>query len=462
MNVLELRFYPIQGKQDRFKVIVEGSSGEVDHEPILPFLDPETPDNQDKRFTVVKLLESTQFKEKNFAEDEQKWMVREQLLLADKSDFQPQYLTRIGRKLYDILGQHIQQVIATAITEAKRDRTFVHIHLQFPADDPKYVRLTDYPWELLHDDYDFLRRQGVIFSRYIAYRSPPPNLPSVERLQVLLMSSRAADPRMKLHALPAVEPDAIAQGLEQADNQGIIQLETLDDCTLKALRRWLLQRQRTVPHILHFDGHGFFGKRCNQIGCRKAYKQRATHCECGAPLGEPQGYLVFEQSDGQADYVSAKELGELLANVQRREQPNSPSGIVLVVLSACRSGMSRRSEFVFNGVAQNLIFAGVPAVVAMTYNIRVDAACELAEEFYYMLGQKEPLVSALHLAQSAMEIESNQWYRPLLYLRWQDNQGGQLFKTDPILPDPADSDKPNLSSPISTLDNQQKKQLREA
>jgi predicted nuclease with TOPRIM domain len=26
-----------------------------------------------------------------------------------------------------------------------------------------------------------------------------------------------------------------------------------------------------------------------------------------------------------------------------------------------------------------------------------------------------------------MDIESNQWYRPVLYLRWLDKQGGQLF-----------------------------------
>ena len=28
-----------------------------------------------------------------------------------------------------------------------------------------------------------------------------------------------------------------------------------------------------------------------------------------------------------------------------------------------------------------------------------------------------------------MGIEDNQWYRPVLYLRWEDNEGGQLFKT---------------------------------
>jgi formylglycine-generating enzyme required for sulfatase activity len=434
MNLLELRFYPIEEKQDCFKVSVEGSSGEVHHEPVLPFLDSETPDAPDRRFTVVKVLESTKFNEKSFLEDEQAWMVREQLLLAEQSAFHPQYLATIGRRLYQVLGQRIQQVIETAVADAKRDRTWLHIRLRFPSDDPKDVRLTDYPWELLHNDYGFLAHQGVTFSRYIAYQSPRPNLPSVNRLNVLLISSGVGDDRMGLKSLPSLEREAIASGLQQAQKQEAIQLEILESPTSNALRRRLLQRQTAaVPHVLHFDGHGFFGKRCNEAGCRKAYKQGATQCECGAPLGEPQGYLVFEQSDGTADYVSAQELGELLGNLERREQPNSGQGIALVVLSGCRTGMSRLSESLFNGVAPNLIGRGIPAVVAMQYSIRVDAASAFTEYFYRSLGQQESLAIALRRGQSAIGIEGNQWYRPVLYLRWQDNEGGQLFTTSSIV-----------------------------
>ncbi|KYC36508.1 hypothetical protein WA1_43240 [Scytonema hofmannii PCC 7110] len=43
VNLLELRFYPIEGNQQRFKVSVEGFSGEVHHEPVLPFLRSPTP-----------------------------------------------------------------------------------------------------------------------------------------------------------------------------------------------------------------------------------------------------------------------------------------------------------------------------------------------------------------------------------------------------------------------------------
>ncbi|MDF5724859.1 MAG: CHAT domain-containing protein [Rhizonema sp. PD37] len=429
-NLLDLRFYPIEEKQHRFKVSMEGSSGEVYHEPTLPFLDDDAiPNVVNRRLTVVKILESTNFAQGNFSEDEQAWMVREKLLLSERDAFNPEYLTTIGRKLYQVIGNRIQQNIGAAVANAKRDRTWLHIRLRFPADDPKYLHLTDYPWELLHNDYDFMAHQGVTFSRYIAYSSPSPNLPTVENLNVLLISSGAGDTRMGLRSLPDTERNAIAQGLQQAKKEGLIQLEILAPPTWNALRTRLLERRiGEDPHVIHFDGHGFFGKRCHQPGCRKAAIAKATRCECGAPLGEAQGYLVFENSDGTADYVSAKELGELLGNSGRREQPNSEHGVALVVLSACQSGMSRVSETVFNGVAQKLIGQGIPAVVAMQYSISVNAASAFSEDFYRSLGRKESLAIALGRGKSAMRIEDNQWYRPVLYLRWADNEGGQLFK----------------------------------
>jgi CHAT domain len=448
MKLLELRFYPIDKNQQRFQVSVESPGGEVHHEPFLPFQNGEVIDEQNRASTIVKILESTKFNLKNFSEAEQAWMVDEQLLLSDRSAFDPQWLSNIGRKLYQILGQSIQQVIEAAVADAKRDRTWLHIRLKFPADDPKYVRLTDYPWELLCNEYGFLARQGVAFSRYIAYRSPCPNLPSADRLNVLLIAAGAGDDRMNLKPLPANEQEAIAEGLKQTQNQGTIELEILTPPTFKTLRRHLLEcKTVTFPHVLHFDGHGFFGKRCNEAGCKKAYKQGIIHCECGALLGKPQGYLVFESKDKTADYVSAQEVGELLGNLQRQEQPNFDRGIVLVVLSSCKSGMSRLSESVFNGVAQNLIGQGIPAVVAMSYSISVRAASDFAEGFYHSLGQKESLAIALRRGQSSMGIEGNQWYRPVLYLRWEDNEGGQLFKfplnQSQSMPNPGEGVFPN-------------------
>ena len=457
MKLLKVKFSQIKEESDCFQVDMEGLSGEVHYEPDLPFFEHDISGIKDRRFTILKILESTKFKPDNFDESEQNWLINEKLLCEDKINFKPDYLGVIGHKLYKILN--IDGFIKAAVAEAKRDNTWLHIQFKFPADDPKYLRLTDYPWELLHNDYDFLAHQGATFSRYIAYGSPRPNLPPVERPNILLISSGAGDERLNLSPLSSEEQDKIIQGLQKALEQEKIKLETLNPPTVNTLRTRLIERQsQQNPHVLHFDGHGFWGKRCNEPGCRKAYKQNETHCECGTALGDPQGYLVFETTDGTADFVSAKELGELLGNSQRREQPNSEPGLALIVLSACRSGMSRSSESVFNGVAQNLIGQGIPAVVAMQYSIRVDAACAFAEYFYRSLGEKEPLAIALKRGQSAIGIEGNQWYRPVLYLRWQDNEGGKLFKSSPVKPD---TQTPILPTTLHPTEDTSTKPLRE-
>ncbi len=426
METLKLMFYPIENSQDRFKVIAEGAAHQ---EPLLPF-----PENEiNPRSTLVRILDSIKFNRNNFSEAEIAWMVREKL--SNNDAFLPDYLQQIGSKLYATLGQNIQQIVETKIAVTKRDRNWLHIQLEFPVDDHKYVHLTDYPWELFCNNYGFLAHQGVAFSRYLAYPRLCPNLPSHDRVEVLLISAKVGDQRMGFPPLSSSEQEAIALGLQNA--QESIQLKTLANPTFLALRQHLLANP--LPQVLHFDCHGFFGKRCHQQECRTAHKQKANQCEkCGTLLGEPQGYLLLENSHGAADYISAKEIGELVGN-----QP-----IGLVVLSSCRSGMSRLSESVFNGVAQNLIGQGIPAVVAMTYTIEVSAAQAFVETFYRSLGKKDPLAIALRHGQSAMGIEGNQWYRPILYLRWEDNQGGQLFNlpiAEPVR-DRIASDRSKLSN----------------
>ena len=174
VKLLELRFYPIEN-QHCFKVSVEASAGEAHDQLNLPFIDNETPGNQDRHFTIVKVLESTQFHESNFSEDEQDWMVREKLLQLERAAFTTESLANIGRKLYQVLGLKIQQSIQTALAEAKSDRTLLHIRLIFPPEVSPDFQLTDCSWELLYDNYGFLAHQGVTFSRYIAYGSPAPN-----------------------------------------------------------------------------------------------------------------------------------------------------------------------------------------------------------------------------------------------------------------------------------------------
>ena len=435
MEILTIYFSAVDDAQ--FKVIARSQVGQAEADSRLPFFETA----QRWRTTLIKALGVNEFSCSAFSrQGEQEWMVAQGLLSSDKESFHPAMLTRIGEAMYESLFPvgGVRDVLQRAIAIAEYNSTQLHIQLEFDAEITKRSRLPDYPWELAHDGQKFLAHHQVRFSRHINYMATIPNLPPVKQLNVLLVSSAASDGKNNLMPLSKKEQKAVLNGLKKARIEGHIHLDILEEASLKQLRTYLTEHQgNQIPHIFHFDGHGFFGRRCNVSSCRTIHGDLATEkCQkCGAALPKPQGYLLFETSEDEPDYVSAIELGELLEKTSFGDDSNQRrGGVVVAVLSACKSGMALGGESVFNGVAQQLIYHRIPAVVAMQYNVRVDAATQFTEQFYRSLGCKNSLVTAISQAQEAMGGgEGNQWYRPVLYLRWEDNEGGQLFK-DPGIP----------------------------
>ena len=89
-------------------------------------------------------------------------------------------------------------------------------------------------------------------------------------------------------------------------------LEQLKTPTYDAL---LDRMAHTDYHLIHFDGHGVFARRCPR--CRAANYPHLTTCGgCQATLAEvpAQGYLVFRDSAGAADFVSTESMENLLLN----------------------------------------------------------------------------------------------------------------------------------------------------
>lgn len=416
MKLLEV--YLLPSDQQRFKALATRSpAGDGEADSSLPFWEGE----QDRRSTLIKVLEGTGiFNSAHFPRPgEQEWMVKAGLLTANQQSFHPHYLEQVGQALYNALfppTSSLNSVLQTALRLTEQEETELHLRLKFSADSAKRSRLADYPWELLHDWQRFLHLHRPVFiSRYIAYEALPPVVTNQDQLRVLLISPRTEDDSHGMAKLSDVEQLAIRTGLSKAK----VELEILPKPTLKALSADLSQRSETqMPQVLHFDGHGLFGRRCVNSQCGRIHAGiKVEYCQtCGQALSEPTGFLLFEDEQGGVDYVSAASFAAFL-----------PKGVALVVLSACQSGMAVAGESVFNGVAQQLIDARVPAVVAMQYAVGVDAASQFAEQFYRILGQKKPLVMALSEGRKWMGINRNQWYRPVLYLRWLDDEGGQLF-----------------------------------
>ena len=419
-----------------FKVIARSSRGDsAEADTRLPFF--ETDDCW--RTTLIKALAINEYRPAVFPEQvEQNWLFEQGWLSHDRNSFHPTMLARIGQSMYKALfpSEEVRALLQSAITRAEASESQLHIQLEFNDKIAQRSRLPDYPWELVHDGQGFLAHHQVRFSRYINYSATAPNLPLVDKLKVLIVSSGASDEENGLLPLSKKEQKAIFKGLKKAQEDGHIQIDVLEIATINHLRAYLSEYQ---PHVFHFDGHGLFGRRCHREHCRNIHTDlSAGQCKrCGSDLPEPQGYLVFETEDDEANYVSATEIGELLqkASFQDRSSQDRDSykGIAVAVLSACKSGMALGGKSVFNGLAQRLISHRVPAVVAMQYNVRVDGAVKFAEQFYRSLGRKNELATAMSHGQSAMGSEGNQWYRPVLYLRWQDNAGGQLFNLEPLL-----------------------------
>ncbi|MBD2073044.1 CHAT domain-containing protein [Phormidium sp. FACHB-592] len=421
MELLELYLSPRDAQ--RFQAIATRlpvGVGDAATDCVLPFWVGE----QDWRKTIIKVLESSQgFRAEHYPEPgEQAWLEQEGLLLPDRQSFHAAYLERIGQSLYRSLfppDSEIKQAFLNSLRVAEQHNTDLHLRLKFAAKSVERSRMADYPWELIHDGQRFLQHRQVIVSRYIAYEALSPALLPQKQLLVLLIAPRAEDATQKLTKLSDAEQQAIRLGLSKAAAEGLVVLESLPKATLKALSTDLAQRAETqMPQVLHFDGHGLFGKRCVNPQCGQIHTGiKVERCRsCSQLLPEPTGFLLFEDEQGGPDYVSAASLAAFL-----------PKGMALVVLSACQSGMAVAGESIFNGTAQQLIDARVPAVVAMQYGVRVDAASQFAEQFYRILGQKKPLVIALNEGRKWMGVDGNQWYRPVLYLRWLDNQGGQMF-----------------------------------
>jgi hypothetical protein len=295
-----------------------------------------------------------------------------------------------GGQLYRALFRDDLEVnLLRSLSEAAAQGAGLRIRLRL-SDTPELAEL---PWEFL---YDQTRNRFLSLSdrtplvRFLEVPDPPRPLRVIPPLHVLVMISSPSDyPQLdieqewiKLHT--ALGP------LEQASQVQVTRLET---ATLAALRQRL---RRADWHVLHFIGHGGFDPQ--------------TH----------DGVLALEDQMGRSRLVSGQDLGVLL---------HDHDPLRLVVLNACEGARADPSD-TFAGTAQSLIQQGVPAVVAMQFEITDPAAITFASELYAAVADSYPLDAAMAEARKAIWADGNQieWATPVLHLRAPD---GRIFDTTP-------------------------------
>lgn len=328
----------------------------------------------------------------------------------------------VGHELFQSLfpasekrDEDIRGALEMALHRARQNSQPLPVQLRFGN---RAVDLASMPWELVRDESGPLVASGRLrLTRYVTFGEPTNHFPIVDRIAVLVVSPRPLD----LANLNDAEPQAIHTAFSTLEKAGLIRLEQLSPCTFEAL---VAAINHYPYHILHFDGHGGFVRRCPR--CDRLQPADRTECEnkaCREPLvaTEPQGCLAFERQGGslQKQLVRAEELATVL----------SRTSIRLCVVSACQSAMLSGTN-VFNSVGPKLVETGVPAVVGMQFSVPSTDAITFIQEFYTNLAQSKSIAAATDAGRRLLFAKGH-WYIPTTYLRSEDGEGFLFDFHDP-------------------------------
>lgn len=446
MNSLQIEITQTLLEPDKIKVCLSNENGpipEAEQEVTLPWA------NDFALPIILKVLEKpSHYVAELFSDQEKKWLIENRFLREHRGNYfyTGDIQKMVGENLYNtLIGENIRLPFNDAMEHAKKEENALHLEIRFPQE---AGLVCSYPWELLFDGVDFLCRGGTcLLTRYIMEgRNPPPTRKVTDKLKILFISPRPNTPDVA--ELNQKEPDTVRHVFEQFEWNESVEVETLQPATLHQLNTYLQKdRGEGMPHIIHFDGHGVTGRRCPNCHQVEISPEREDCQQCGSPLGDPhqtsQGYLVFEGENRESVYISGQDLAEQIrmAMVVSNRADGLSEPLCLAVLSACESGTACQGGSVFNGVAQSLIHARIPAVIAMQFGVTEMDALEFVNTLYENIADSQPLVKAVLSGRSRLLLSRNdQWYRPVLYMCWRDHEGGRLFDIGPAMRYPGGPD----------------------
>ena len=326
---------------------------------------------------------------------------------------------RFGEKLYAALfTADVRSAMQSSIDQARQrgesgdERVGLRLRLRLV----EVPELAGVPWEYIYNP-------GL--NRFLALSTETPlvrylDLPErirplkvVQPLRVLVMLPAPSDyPELDVRQ-EWLNLSTTLAGLQQA---GLVQLDLLEVSTLTGLQR---QLRRDEYHIFHFIGHGAFDRNV------------------------ADGLLILEDEDGRGRAVSGQDLAMLL---------HDHTSLRLAVLNACEGALSAVDD-PFAGVAQSLVQGGLPAVIAMQFEITDRAAIIFAHEFYRAMSDGYPVDAALTEARKVLLTESRgnglEWGTPVLYMRSPDGRIFNLEKRQPTTaatPPPSPAPAPAATS----------------
>jgi hypothetical protein len=288
-----------------------------------------------------------------------------------------QPVRQFGAALFDALIAGDVRVLVgasrdRAAHEGKRLRLVLRIR------PPELSRL---PWEFLYntgsDEYlaltmPLLRYPEVLEPRRPFEVSPP--------LEILGMVARPSD-RDPLEI--EEEQQWLRAALVDLERIGRVRLTWIEGQTWRDLQRTMRQGRW---HVFHFIGHGGFDQTADE------------------------GIIALADDQGGTRLLHAGDLSLLLRD---------HASLRLVLLNACDTGRAGALD-PFSSTAGALVRRGIPAVVAMQYEISDRAAIEFTRSFYGALADGFPIDVGVMEARRAVKLahrSSLEWGTPVLYLR---------------------------------------------
>lgn len=293
-----------------------------------------------------------------------------------------QFGRRLSRALFT--GE-VGALFEASRQEASEQERGLRVKLRIQAPDLAVI-----PWEFLYDssedEYIALAR-GTPLVRYLELPQPVKPLTVTPPLHILGM---IASPRDQELLDTERERKRLETAVKPLQEDGRLALSWVGGETWRDLQRSM----RTGEwHIFHFIGHG-------------AYVEESD-----------EGFVALADEGGKTHLLSAGNLGRLL---------DDHHSLRLVVLNSCEGARGGKHD-VLSSTAAVLMRRGLPAVVAMQYEITDRAAIEFTRSFYEAIADGQPVDGAVAEARIAVSLaleRTLEWGVPVLYMHAPD---GRIF-----------------------------------
>ncbi len=309
-------------------------------------------------------------------------------------------LHEIGRQLFEFV---FRDMIRDLYNENRKEARsaeqplFIKLHIKHP-------ELSYLPWETIYDEANrkYLCTDSFTpLARLAGDEQDSVVVSPVRPIRILGMAARVKS----LEGTPAEDIDVDAERtimgkalLEVGDR---VKVCWTPSARVRDLGRSLARGDQGVRwDVFHFIGHGGFDE------------ERGT------------GFIVVQEEGGvRGMRLYSENLCNLL--VQPQKTPK------LVVLNSC-SGAQFQPGDLFASVAADLIRVGIPAVVAMQFEITDQMGIDFSDAFYAYLAYGKSIQEALAMTRAELRASGcSEWISPVLYMR---DREGNLFSEPAAAP----------------------------